>query len=102
MKTKLYVLTISLMFFSCMNQSSGLITNKGYTDTIYYIDSYKDSNLYVTKEQYELLKTTNQNNERLVMMPSQLYFILDGNANNKVIVDEWTWKNYKEGQYYKK
>jgi hypothetical protein len=85
-----------------MNQPNNLITNKGYTDTIYYINSYKYSNLYLTKEQYELLKTTNQNNDRLVMEPSQLYFILDGNSNNKVIVDEWTWKYYKEGQYYKK
>jgi len=101
MKKLLFILTLFLMLSSCMNQKPGLITNKGYTDTVYYINSYKSPDLYITKEQYEILKTTNQNSDRIVMEPSQLYFILDGNSNNKIIVDEFTWKTHKEGQYYK-
>lgn len=98
---KKLILLFLITTVGCINKPQGLITNKGFTDTIYYIDSYKSPNLYITKEQYLLLKETNQNNDRINMSPSQLYFILDGDIKNKVVVDEWTWKNYKEGQKYK-
>lgn len=100
MKKLLFILMLTLTLVSCMNQSPSIVTNKSISDTIYKITSYKDSDLYLTKEQYLKLKETNQNNHRLVMETSNFYLILDGDSNNKVIVDEYTWKNTKEGDKY--
>ena len=98
---KVLILSILLFLTSCVgiNKSEGIITAK-YIATMYYISSYKDSNLYFTESQYNSLIESNVNNDRLVK-ENRKFFILNGDLSNKVYVDDYEFSIYKEGDKYK-
>ena len=99
-----YVLIIFLLT-SCVGSygDPNIITAKyPVSDTIYMITSYKDSPLYLNKDQYDIMLKTNMNNLRLKMILPEYCIILDGDSKNKIFVDEYTYNSVKEGQKYKK
>jgi hypothetical protein len=80
------------------NDKINIITAKHQTDTIYYISSYKDPDLFLTKEQYLSLKGKNENRVRMEL--PRYYLVLNGNYKDKVEVDEEEFNIAMEGKQY--
>lgn len=96
---KILMLLILFLTISCIEKKEGIITAK-YAATQYYINSYKNSNLYLTESQYKSLLETNVNNNRLIK-ENVKFFVLNGDINEKVYVDDYEFNKYKEGDFYK-
>jgi hypothetical protein len=80
------------------NDKIDIITAKHQTDTIYYINSYKDSDLFLTKEQY--LSFKDKNNDRIRMELPRYYLVLNGSYKDKVEVDKEEFNIAMEGKQY--
>jgi hypothetical protein len=96
-------LFLILVFCSCGNNKQNMVTAKHATDTLYYINAYKSSDLYITKKMFLELRLANINNNqfnRLEVKYPKYYIVLDGDYINRIEVDSYTYNMIKEGQIY--